>query len=101
MAIDANDGRRSNDGSPIGETPRNLQPHRQPSASADTGCGEYDASVWTGDGVFDRGAEFPRLPDGRRSPEGREPEHPGDRQGSPLPACPMSGSTGDTAFAIS
>ena len=28
--------------------------------SADTGAGEYTASVWTEDGVFDRGAEFPR-----------------------------------------
>lgn len=28
--------------------------------SADTGAGEYTASVWTEDGVFDRGADFPR-----------------------------------------
>ena len=28
--------------------------------SADTGVGEYTASVWTEDGVFDRGADFPR-----------------------------------------
>src|SRR5271169_2012357 len=28
--------------------------------SADTGAGDYTASVWTEDGVFDRGAEFPR-----------------------------------------
>src|SRR2546430_2698885 len=32
--------------------------------SADTGAGDYTASVWTEDGVFDRGAEFPR-PTGR------------------------------------
>jgi hypothetical protein len=28
--------------------------------SADTGAGECIASVWTEDGVFDRGAEFAR-----------------------------------------
>ena len=32
--------------------------------SADTGAGDYTASVWTEDGVFDRGAEFAR-PTGR------------------------------------
>ena len=32
--------------------------------SADTGAGDYTASVWTEDGVFDRGAEFHR-PAGR------------------------------------
>src|SRR5258705_10821114 len=32
--------------------------------SADTGAGEFVASVWAEDGVFDRGAEFPR-PRGR------------------------------------
>ena len=32
--------------------------------SADTGAGDYTASVWTEDGVFDRGTEFPR-PTGR------------------------------------
>src|ERR671938_651475 len=32
--------------------------------SADTGAGEFVASVWAEDGVFDRGAEFPR-PSGR------------------------------------
>jgi len=36
---------------------------RHPS-SADTGAGEFVASVWAEDGVFDRGAEFPR-PSGR------------------------------------
>src|SRR5271156_4434208 len=28
--------------------------------SADTGAGDYTASVWTDDSVFDRGAEFAR-----------------------------------------
>ena len=32
--------------------------------SADTGAGDYTASVWTEDGVFDRGAEFAQ-PTGR------------------------------------
>ena len=40
-----------------------------PSPCADTGAGDYTASVWTEDGVFDRGAELPR-PAGLRSPVG-------------------------------
>jgi hypothetical protein len=32
--------------------------------SADTGAADYTASVWTEDGVFDRGPEFP-CPTGR------------------------------------
>jgi hypothetical protein len=44
--------------------------------SADTGAGEFVASVWTEDGVFDRGAEFPR-PTGRAAIAGgsSNPEH--------------------------
>src|ERR1700731_4031775 len=44
--------------------------------SADTGAGEYTASVWAEDGVFDRGAEFPR-PTGRAAIAGgsSNPEH--------------------------
>ena len=44
--------------------------------SADTGAGEYTATVWTEDGVFDRGAEFPR-PTGRAAIAGgsSNPEH--------------------------
>ena len=44
--------------------------------SADTGAGAYTASVWTEDGVFDRGAEFPR-PTGRAAIAGgsANPEH--------------------------
>jgi hypothetical protein len=55
--------------------------------SAYTGAGDYTASVWTEDGVFDRGAEFPR-PTGRTAIAG----------GS---ANPYVRFTGDTAFAIS
>src|SRR5437899_9782426 len=44
--------------------------------SADTGAGDYTASVWTEDGVFDRGIEFPR-PTGRAAIAGgsSNPEH--------------------------
>src|SRR6266446_1779086 len=44
--------------------------------SADTGAGDYTASVWAEDGVFDRGAEFPR-PTGRAAIAGgsANPEH--------------------------
>src|SRR4051794_24124439 len=44
--------------------------------SADTGSGDYPASVWTDDGVFDRGAEFAR-PTGRTAIAGgsSNPEH--------------------------
>src|SRR6516225_6990052 len=51
--------------------------------SADTGAGDYTASVWTEDGVFDRGAEFPPADraggDRWRVFEPRAP--PGDRAG--------------------
>jgi SnoaL-like domain len=62
--------------------------------SADTGAGDYTASVWTEDGVFDRGAEFPR-PAGLRSPVGlRTPSTSGrsSRGSRILPGCPMCGS---------
>ena|SRR5438094_7797364 len=44
--------------------------------SADTGAGNHTASVWTEDGVFDRGAEFAR-PTGRAAIAGgsSNPEH--------------------------
>src|SRR5438552_17738839 len=44
--------------------------------SADTGAGDYTASVWTEDGVFDRGTEFPR-PTGQPAIAGgsANPEH--------------------------
>src|SRR5437773_8518432 len=44
--------------------------------SADTGASDDTASVWTEDGVFDRGAEFP-APSGRTAiaGTGASPEH--------------------------
>jgi hypothetical protein len=72
--------------------------------SADTGAGEFVASVWTEDGVFDRGAEFPR-PTGRAAIAGgsSNPEHhraieQGIAHFSGLPYVRV---TGDTAVAIS
>ncbi len=72
--------------------------------SADTGAGEYTASVWTEDGVFDRGAEFPR-PTGPAAIAGtstsadhrRAIEH-GIAHFAGLPYVRVAG---DTAFAIS
>jgi hypothetical protein len=72
--------------------------------SADTGAGDCTASVWTEDGVFDRGVEFPRPTGRRRSPVGlRTPSTAwrSSRESRILPACPMCGIVGDTAFAIS
>src|SRR5437660_2071936 len=72
--------------------------------SADTGAGDYTASVWTEDGVFDRGAEFPR-PTGRAAIAGgsSNPEHhwaieQGIAHFAGLPYVRVSG---DTAVAIS
>jgi hypothetical protein len=72
--------------------------------SADTGAGDYTASVWTADGVFDRGAEFAR-PTGRAAIAGgsSNPEHhraieQGIAHFAGLPCVRISG---DTAFAIS
>ena len=63
--------------------------------SADTGAGDYTASVWTEDGVFDRGAEFAR-PTGRASIAGgsSNPSTTGrsSRGSRILPGCPMCGS---------
>ena len=71
--------------------------------SADTGAGEYTATVWTEDGVFDRGAEFPR-PTGRAAIAGgsSNPEHhraieQGIAHFAGLPYVRVSG---DTAVAI-
>ena len=47
--------------------------------SADIGAGDYTASVWTEDGVFDRGAEFPR-PTGRGRPRRPRPGPPPGRR---------------------
>ena len=72
--------------------------------SADTGAGEYTASVWTDDGVFDRGAEFAR-PTGAAaiaavssSAAHREAIEQGIAHFAGLPYVRV---TGDTAFAIS
>jgi len=72
--------------------------------SADTGAGEYTASVWTEDGVFDRGAEFPR-PTGRAAIAGgsANPEHHRAlEQGiAHFAGLPHVRVTDDTAIAIS
>jgi hypothetical protein len=72
--------------------------------SADTAAGDYTASVWTEDSVFDRGAEFPR-PTGRMSIAGgsSNPEHHlAIEQGiAHFAGLPYVRVTGDTAFAIS
>jgi hypothetical protein len=72
--------------------------------SADTGAGDYTASVWTEDGVFDRGAEFPR-PTGRAAIAGgsANPEHHrAIEQGiAHFAGLPYVRVTGDTAVAIS
>lgn len=72
--------------------------------SADTGNGNYTASVWTEDGVFDRGAEFAQ-PTGRAeiAAGSANPEHHrAIEQGiAHLAGLPYVRITGDTAFAIS
>ncbi len=72
--------------------------------SADTGAGEYTASVWTEDGVFDRGAEFPRptgpaaIAGTSASAEHRRAIEEGIAHFAGLPYVRVAG---DTAFAIS
>jgi hypothetical protein len=72
--------------------------------SADTGAGEYVASVWTEEGVFDRGAEFPR-PTGRAAIAGGSSSaehHRAIEQGiAHFAGLPYVRVEGDTAFAIS
>ena len=62
--------------------------------SADTGAGDYTATVWTEDGVFDRGAEFPR-PTGRAAIAGgssnRSITARSNRASRISRACPMYG----------
>src|SRR5579863_5453841 len=72
--------------------------------SADTGARDHTLAVWTEDGVFDRGAEFP-APTGRAAIAGgsSSPEHhraieEGIAHFAGLPYVRISG---DTAFAIS
>src|SRR6202047_816905 len=72
--------------------------------SADTGAGDYTASVWAEDGVFDRGAEFPRptvrvaIAGGSSNPEHHRAIEHGLAHFAGLPYVRV---TGDTAFAIS
>src|SRR5207237_8726645 len=70
--------------------------------SADTGAGEYTASVWTEDGVFDRGAEFPR-PTGRAASAGgsaNPAHHRAIEQGiGHFAGLPDVRASGDTALA--
>ena len=71
--------------------------------SADTGNGAYTASVWTEDGVFDRGAEFPRptgraaIASGSSNPEHHRAIEQGIAHFAGLPYVRVEG---DTAFAI-
>jgi hypothetical protein len=72
--------------------------------SADTGASEYTRSVWTEDGVFDRGAEFPAsagraaIAGAGSSAEHRRAIEEGIAHFAGLPYVRV---TGDTAFAIS
>ncbi len=72
--------------------------------SADTGAGEYTASVCTEDGVFDRGADFPRptgpaaIAGTSTSVEHRRAIEQGIAHFAGLPYVRV---TGDSAFAIS
>ena len=72
--------------------------------SADTGAGAYTASVWAEDGVFDRGAEFPRpsgraaIASGSSNPEHRRAIEQGIAHFAGLPYVRIDG---DTAVAIS
>ncbi len=72
--------------------------------SADTGAGEYVASVWAEDGVFDRGAEFARptgpaaIAGSSTSAEHRRAIDEGIAHFAGLPYVRVEG---DTAFAIS
>ncbi|HVH77689.1 MAG TPA: nuclear transport factor 2 family protein [Stellaceae bacterium] len=72
--------------------------------SADTGAGAFVASAWAADGVFDRGAEFPRptgraaIAAGSSSPEHHRAIEQGIAHFAGLPYVRIDG---DRAFAIS
>jgi hypothetical protein len=72
--------------------------------SADTGSGDYTRRVWTEDGTFDRGAQFPRptgrdaIAAGSSNPEHHKALEQGIAHVSGLPYVRI---TGDTAFAVS
>jgi hypothetical protein len=72
--------------------------------SADTGAGDYTASVWTEDGTFDRGDEFAK-PRGRAAIAGTSasPQHHRAIEGgiAHFAGLPYVRIMGDTAFAIS
>lgn len=72
--------------------------------SADTAAADYTATIWTEDGVFDRGADFPR-PTGRAAVAGgsSNPEHHQaiERGLAHFAGLPHVRVTGDTAVAIS
>jgi len=72
--------------------------------SADTGGSEHIAACWVEDGVFDRGAEFPR-PTGRAAIAGgsSNPEHQRaiERGIAHFAGLPYVRVTGDAAYAIS
>lgn len=72
--------------------------------SADTGASEYTASVWTDDGVFDRGALFARPTGGAAigAVSSSTEHHRAIEQGiAHFAGLPYVRVTGDTAFAIS
>src|ERR1700738_4063580 len=105
MAVDANDGRTLEQRRRLIEDRLdiyNLIASHPPSAA--TGAGDYTASVWTEDGVFDRGAEFPRpsrraaIAGGSSNPEHHRAIEQGIAHFAGLPYVRV---TGDTAFAIS
>ena len=72
--------------------------------SADTGASDYTRSVWTEDGVFDRGDEFAK-PTGRAAIAGTSASaehHRAIEQGiAHFAGLPYVRVSGDTAFAIS
>src|SRR5260370_8900101 len=102
MAVDADDGRTLEQRLRLIEDRfeiYNLIASHPP--SADTGAGDYTASVWTEDGVFDRGAEFPR-PTGRPAiagGAGHPPPHRALGQGvAHFARSPYVRATRDTAL---
>src|SRR3984885_7054802 len=72
--------------------------------SADTGNGAYTASIWTEDGVFDRGADFPAprgraaIAAGSSNPEHHRAIEQGIAHFAGLPYVRVEG---DRAFAVS
>lgn len=72
--------------------------------SADTGAGDYTVTVYTEDGVFDRGAQFPRPtgPAAIAATSTSAGHHRAIEEGiAHFAGLPYVRVTGDTAFAIS